>query len=240
MGSSDTPSWPAPQQYQERSTSLEPTTLCCSNLAGPARGQVGPGHSGIHARQEQRCIWTPCHTTVAATTGPVVYRRRPAADLVVTGVTRLAHGGPLPALVAAFRLDERTGAAWWARAGQQGQAVQESVVEPPRELGQGHADASRVKTPGDIGWMALARMVRTRWWRAGEVRVPRDMPLRRRLSERVRRGAAPRPRVCCPAGLCSSRRALRQPCRDPGPTGRQGRPRWRRWRHRGVAPVVTR
>jgi hypothetical protein len=41
--------------------------------------------------------------------------------------------------------------------------------------------------------MALAMMVQTRVWRAGEVSVQRDMPLIRRLIERVRRCAARRP-----------------------------------------------
>ena len=108
-----------------------------------------------------------CHKTFAATKGTVFYRLRTSAELVVTVVTRLAHGCPLQAIVAAFRLDERTVAAWWARAGPQGQAVQEYLVEQPRDLGHVQADEIRVKTPGAIVWMALAMMVRTRLWRAG-------------------------------------------------------------------------
>ena len=53
----------------------------------------------------------------------VFSRLRTSAALVVTVGTRLAQGCPWPAIVAAFRLDARTVAAWWARAGQQGQAV---------------------------------------------------------------------------------------------------------------------
>jgi transposase-like protein len=182
---------------------MDPTTIFCPNLACPARGQVGPGHRSIHSRQEQRFICTPCHKTFTATTGPVFYRLRTSAALVVPVVPRLAPGCPLQASVAAFRLDERTVAAWWARAGQQGQAVQEYVGEPPRDLGHGHADESRVKTHGDIVWMALALVVRTRLWRAGEVSAQRDMPLMRRLIERGRRGAAHCPLVCCTDGWCS-------------------------------------
>jgi transposase-like protein len=68
---------------------------------------------------------TQCHKTFTVTKGTVFYRLRTSAELVVTVVTLLAHGCPLQAIVAAFGLDERTVADWWARAGQQGQAIQE-------------------------------------------------------------------------------------------------------------------
>jgi transposase-like protein len=97
---------------------MDPTTKFCPNLACPARGQVGQGNIGIHSRQEQRFVCKQCHTTFTATKGTVFYRLRTSAELVVTVVTLLAHGCPLQAIVAAFRLDERTVAAWWARAGQ--------------------------------------------------------------------------------------------------------------------------
>jgi transposase-like protein/IS1 family transposase len=219
---------------------MDPTTLFCPNLACPARGQVGQDNIGIHSRQEQRFVCKQCHKTFTATKGTVFYRLRTSAELVVTVVTLLAHGCPLQAIVAAFRLDERTVAAWWARAGQQGQAVQEYLVEQPRDLGHVQADEIRVKTQGDIVWMALAMMVRTRLWLAGEVSVQRDMPLIRRLMERVRRCVAHGPLLFCTDGLCSYIRAIRETFRDPLQTGRQGRPRLRRWRNLCMAQVVKR
>jgi transposase-like protein len=209
-------------------------------LACPTRGQVGQGTIGIHSRQEQRFVCQQCHKTFTATNGTVFSRLRTSAEVVVTVVTLLAHGCPLQAIVAAFRLDAQTVAAWWARAGQQGPAVQAYLVEHPRDLGHVQADESRVKTPGDIMWMALAMMVRTRLWLAGEVRVQRDMSLIRRLIERVRRWAAHGPLLVCTDGLCSSIRAIRATFRDPVPTGRQGRPRLRRWRTLCMAQVVKR
>ena len=68
-------------------------------------------------------------------------------------MTLLAHGCPLQAIVAAFGFDERTVAAWLARAGRQGQAIQEHLVEQPHELGQVQADEIRVKKQGgSSGW----------------------------------------------------------------------------------------
>jgi hypothetical protein len=133
--------------------------------------------------------------------------------------------------VAAFGLDERTGADGWARSGRQGQAVQEYLVEQPRDLGQVPADALRGKQQGGSVWMALAMMVKTHVWLGGEVSAPRDMPLIRRLIERVHRGAAHRPLWVCTEGLRTDIRAMRETLRDPVHTGKGGRP-WRRpWRH---------
>jgi hypothetical protein len=147
----------------------------------------------IHARKDPRFLCTQCRKTFAATKGTACYRLRTPAETVALVLTLLAHGCPLQAIVVAFGCDERTVTAWWARAGHQGQAVQEHLVEHPCDLGHVQADEIRVKTQGGIGWMALAMMVKTRLWRAGEVSPQRDMALIRRLIERVRRCAARRP-----------------------------------------------
>ena len=83
-------------------------------------------------------------------------------------------------------------------------------------------------------------MVRTRLWLAGEVSAQRDMPLIRRLIERVRRCTAHRPLLVCTDGLCSSIRAIRETFRDPERTGGHGRPRLRPWRNVCIAQVVKR
>ena len=219
---------------------MDPTTTFCSNEHCPARGQTGQGNIGIHAQKEQRCICHACHKTFSATTGTVFYRLRTAAETVSLVVTLLAHGCPVQAMVAAFGCDERTVADWWARSGRQGQAVHEYLVEQPRDLGQVQADELRVKKQGSIVWMAMAMMVKTRLWLGGEVSEQRDLPLSRRLMERVRRCAAHRPLLVCTDGLVSSIRAIRETFRDPGHTGKGGRPRLRPWRNVLIAQVVKR
>jgi IS1 family transposase len=106
------------------------------------------------------------------------------------------------------------------------------------------APGARLPSPSDrqggIVWMALAMMVKTRLWLAGEVRAQRDMPLIRQLIERVRRWAAHRPLLVCTDGLCSYIRAMRATLRAPVPTGTQGRPRLRPWRNICIAQVVKR
>jgi transposase-like protein len=219
---------------------MDPTTVCCPNLACPARGQTGQGNIGIHSRKHQRFICTQCRKTFTATRATVFYRLRTSADTVTLVVTLLAHGCPLQAIVVAFGYDERTVAEWLARAGRQGQAVQEYLVEQPRDLGQVQADEIRVKKQGGIVWMALAMMIRTRLWLAGEVSQPRDLSLIRRLIERVRRCAAHRPLLCCTDGGCSYIRAIRATFREPLRMGKHGRPRLRPWRNLCIAQVVKR
>jgi transposase-like protein len=219
---------------------MDPTSVFCPNRHCHARGQTGQGNIGIHSRKDQRFICHECHKTFSATAGTVFYRLRTSAETVVLVVTLLAHGCPVQAIVAAFGFDERTVAAWWARSGRQGQAVHEYLVEQPRALGQVQADELRVKKQGGIVWMALAMMVNTRLWLGGEVSAQRDMPLIRRLIERVRRCAAHRPLLVCTDGLCSYIRAIRETFRDPVHTGQGGRPRLRPWRHVFIAQVVKR
>src|SRR5437879_4086080 len=226
--------------HKARRTSMDPTTTFCPNGHCHARGQIGKGNIGIHSRKEQRFICHECHKTFSARTGTVFYRLRTSAETVVLVVTLLAHGCPVQAIVAAFGFDERTVADWWARSGRQGQAVQEALVERPRDLGQVQADEIRVKKQGGIVWMALAMMVKTRLWLGGEVSEQRDMTLIRRLIERVRRCAARRPLLICTDGLVSYIRAIRETFRDPVHTGQGGRPRLRPWRHVLIAQVVKR
>jgi transposase-like protein/IS1 family transposase len=219
---------------------MDPTTVFCPHLSCPARGQTGQGNIGIHSRKDKRFLCTVCHKTFSATKGTAFYRLRTTAETVTLVVTLLAHGCPPQAIVAAFGVDERTVTRWMARGGVQGQAVQEHLVEQPRDLGHVQADELRVKKQGGIVWMALAMMIGTRLWLAGEVSAHRDRTLIRRLIERVRHCAAHRPLLVCTDGLCSYIRAIRETFRDPMRTGAQGRPRLRPWRNVCIAQVVKR
>jgi transposase-like protein len=219
---------------------MDPATIFCPNLACPARGQTDQGNMRIHSRKDRRFMCTECHKTFSATKGTAFYRLRTAPETVSLVVTLMAHGCPLQAIVVAFGYDERTVAGWRRRAGVHGQAVQEHLIEQPRDLGQVQADEIRVKTQGGLVWMALAMMVKTRLWLAGEVREQRDMTLIRQLIVRVRACALHRPLLFCTDGLCSSIRAIRETFRDPMRTGEQGRPRLRPWRNLCIAQVGKR
>jgi len=203
---------------------MDPATTFCPNVACAARGQTGQGNIGIHSCKDKRFLCTACHKTFSATKGTAFYRLRTPAETVALVLTLLAHGCPLQAIVVAFGFDERTVAAWGTRAGRQGQAVQEHLVEQPRDLGQVQADEIRVKKQGGIVWMALAMMVKTRLWLAGEVSEQRDMPLIRRLIERVKRCAAPRPLLSVPRVWCHTSGPYGRPFASPYTQGKADGP----------------
>jgi len=103
---------------------MDPTQPCWPDLACLAKGQAGKGNIGIHSRQTKRFLCRQCGKTFAGTTGTACYGLRTPADTVTLGVTLLAHGCPLQAIVVACGFDARTLAHAWGRAGIQGQAVQ--------------------------------------------------------------------------------------------------------------------
>ena len=219
---------------------MDPTTVCCPNLACPARGQAGQRNIRIHARQDRRLLCTECHKTCTATKGTALYRMRTPAETVTRVVTRMAHGCPLQAIGVACGIDERTVANGLARAGVQGQAVPQPLVEQPRALGEVQADAIRVKQQGGMVGMAVALRVSTRLWLAGEVSEHRDLPLIRRLIERVHACALKRPILFCTDGLCSYIRAVRETFREAIYSGTRGRPQLRAWPKVLIAQVVKR
>jgi transposase-like protein len=219
---------------------MDPTIVFCPNLACPARGQAGRRNIRIHARQDRRFLCTECHKTFTATKGTAFYRLRTSAETVTLVVTLMAHGCPLQAIVVAFGLDERTVASWLGRAGVQGQAVQQHLVEQPRDLGEVQADEIRVKKQGGTVWMALALMVSTRLWLAGEISEHRDLPLIRRLIKQVHACALKRPILFCTDGLCSYVRAVRETFREAIYSGKRGRPQLRAWPQVLIAQVVKR
>jgi hypothetical protein len=81
---------------------------------------------------------------------------RKPVELIVIVVTLVAYGCPLQAIVHAFGLDERTGADWRDRAGNQCQRVHQAIIEQGQlDLAHVQADEIRVKGRKMIAWMGL-------------------------------------------------------------------------------------
>jgi len=72
----------------------------------------------VFSQKDRRYVCQVCGQTFSANKGTPFYRLRTAKELVVIVVTLLAHGCPVQAIVAAFKLDERTVLAWQKRAGE--------------------------------------------------------------------------------------------------------------------------
>ncbi len=205
---------------------MDSQTQFCPTPDCPARGQRGQGNICVHSQTERRYRCTTCGRTFAATTGTPFFRLTHPAALVTTVLTLLCHGCPPQAIVAAFGLDERTVAAWQARAGDHCQRVHEHVVEQGQvDLGHVQADELWVKVVGRTVWLAMALAVPSRLWLGGVISPHRDGTLIRRLVERVRACASRLDILVCVDGLSSYVTAFRRAFRVPVRTGRPGRPR---------------
>lgn len=205
---------------------MDPTTQFCHNLACPRRGEVGQRNIGVQSKRHQRYRWKECGATFSATKGTTYYRLHTAAEIVTLVLTLLGHGCPLQAIVAAFRLDERTVTSWQARAGQHCQAVHEHLVAAGQiDVQHVQADEVWVKLVRKRVWMAMALAAPSRLWLGGVVREPRDLALILRLVQVVRRCAMTAALLVCVAGLSSYITAFRRVFRQPIPTGHRGRPR---------------
>jgi transposase-like protein/IS1 family transposase len=160
----------------------------CPNLECLSRGLIGLGNIVSHGSKRPRFKCKTCGKTFSVTTGTVLAGLRKPTELIMIVITLLAYGCPIQAIVHAFGLDERTVANWQYRAGNHCKAVhQEKIERGILDLIHVQADEIWVKIRGTVVWVALAVMVSTRLWIAGEVSKTRDSDLVDRLMEQVRR-----------------------------------------------------
>jgi hypothetical protein len=156
-------------------------------------------------------------------------------------VTLLAHGCPVPAIVAAFGLDERTVGNWQRRAASHCQAVQTHLVERGRDLGEVQCDEIRVRTQGGRCWLAMALEVRTRLWLGARASRQRDDALINSLLELVKGCALCRDLLFCVDGLASYLSAIQAVFREPDrAAGQCGRPPLLAWPRLYIAQVIKR
>lgn len=219
---------------------MDPQQVFCPNPDCAARGRNGKGNIRIHSRREQRYSCTVCHRTFVARHGTALYRLRTPAATVVQVVTLVSYGCPLPAIVQAFGLDERTVTAWVQRAGRQCQAVHAHLVTAhPLDLQQVQADEIRVHTQSGIYWMALALMVSTRLWLGGAVSAQRDRQLIAALVQPVRQLALCRPLLLAVDGLNTYVHVFQQAFRSRWPHRvARGASAWVAWPEVAIIQVV--
>jgi transposase-like protein len=201
----------------------------CANPDCASRGQVGQGNIKVHSHKEQRFRCTTCHKTFAASKGTPFFRLHKDHSLFVIVITLLTHGCPLQAIVAAFGLDERTVAAWQAKAGAHAQTVHQHFLHSrPLDLQHVQADELYAKGQRLRCWMAMALAVPTRLWLGGVVSPVRNLNLIQRLVNMVRLAwVGGRALLICVDGLASYPSAFWRAFREKVLTGRRGRPSFR-------------
>jgi len=208
---------------------VDPTKAFCDNPDCAARGKVGEGNIKVHSHKEQRYRCTTCNKTFAASKGTPFYRLHKERSLFVIVITLLTHGCPLQAIVAAFDLDERTVADWYAKSGQHAQEVHQHFLETqPLDLQHVQADELYAKCQGGRSWMAMAMAVPCRLWLGGVCSGIRNLSLIQRLVDMVRLAWIPcKPLLICVDGLASYPTAFWRAFREKVLTGRVGRPSYR-------------
>jgi transposase-like protein len=177
---------------------MDPLPQFCPNFYCLQRGLVGQGNSRVHAPKERRFRRTCCNKTFAASRNTPCDRLHKPLELATVVLTLLTHGCPLQAIVAAYGLDERTVAAWQAKAGRHAERFHEQhVAQGQVEAPHIQADELWVKLVGRKLWRALAMAVPSRLWLGGVLSRHRDGRLLATLVGKVKAClASPAVRVC--------------------------------------------
>ena len=153
--------------------------------------------------------------------------------------TRLAHGCPMPAIVAAYGLDVRTVRAWLQKAGGHCQGVLAHFLgQQSLDLEHVQADEIKVKTQSGWLWMAMGMMVSTRLWLGGAVSAKRNMALIDELVAQIRSVALCRQLLLAVDGLRSYVKAFQKAFRTPLHDGQLGRPKLIAWQGILIIQVV--
>lgn len=172
----------------------------CPNVECWSRGQSGQGNIISHGSKRPRYKCKTCGRTFSARAGTALEGIRKSEEDFIKVTTLLAYGTPTQAIVHAFQLDERTVADWRERAGIHCEAVHKEKIEQGiLDLIHVQADEIWVKMKGTVLWVALAIMVSTRLWIAGEVSKKRDSDLIDNVMRQVRRCA----RSLCAILICT-------------------------------------
>lgn len=208
---------------------MDPQGVFCANPDCADRGVKDKGNIKIHSHKERRFRCATCKKTFAATTGTPFFRLHKDQSLLLCVITLLSHGCPLPAVVAAFGLDERTVASWQYKAGAHCSAVHQHHLESKTfDLQHVQADELYAKRQGGRSWVAMAMAVPTRLWLGGVVSPVRNMDLIQRLVNVVRLAWLPGTAlVICVDGLVSYVWAFWVAFRVKVMSGKRGRPPYR-------------
>jgi transposase-like protein len=214
---------------------MRPELAVCPNSACGANDRIG-----IHSLVERRYMCHTCGKTFAETRGAPLYGLKRPLWMVVLVLALLAGGCPIPAIVFAFGLDERTVADWQRKAGAHAKAIQEQIVcQGQVDVGQVQGDELYVKTQGGTVWMATAMSVFSRLFLWGAVAPQRDTALVTQVVTQVRAAAqVGRPILWAVDGFAAWTSSVLRVFRDPLRTGKRGRPPLVVWADLHIVQVV--
>lgn len=216
---------------------LRPENVVCPHCEEKSSGRIG-----VHSQKERRYKCHVCKRTFSDTYGTPLYGLKYPQWLVVTVLTLLAYGCPLPAIVAAFALDERTVSTWQDKAGQHAKRVQEAIVcQGQVDVGQVQGDEFYVKTQSGGVWVATAMCVFSRLLLWGAVSIERNGTLVTVVVEKVKAAARPnRPILWATDGFHAWMSTILTVFRTAVYTGKPGRPALAVWPDLHIVQVIKR
>src|SRR6266540_1324294 len=214
---------------------MRPELVVCPNSTCDASGRIG-----VHSIKERRYKCHACGKTFAETSGTPLFGLKHPLWMVGVVLALLASGCPVPAVVFAFGLDERTVADWHAKAGRHAKTVQEQVVcHGAVDLGQVQADELYTKTQAGPVWIATAMTVFSRLWLWGAISWDRDTALVEPVIAQVRAAAQiGQPILFAVDGFKAYVTCILKVFRDPVRTGKRGRPPLVVWNELHIVQVV--
>jgi transposase-like protein len=220
---------------------MKPEEQFCPNLKCEARGKVGAGNIRIHSQKRRRYKCRECKKTFSERHGTALHGIRKPEWLIEVVIILLVYGCPVQAIVAAFKLDERTVRSWLLRAGEAGQKVHQHYVQQGQLEGQHiQVDEMRVKMVKGIQWLAMGILVGPQLWLGGVLSASRDKTLIRALAEQVRRCLVPAPVLVAFDGLKTYIKAFQRVFRVRVPSQGRGRPRLVAWPDVVLVQVIKR
>lgn len=214
---------------------MRPELAVCPNSACNASGRIG-----VHSIKERRYKCHGCGKTFAETTGTPLFGLKHPLWIVTVVLALLACGCPIPAVVFAFGLDERTVADWQRKGGRHARQIQEQLVcQGQVDVGQVQADELYTTTQAGPVWVATAMTVFSRLWLWGAISWERDAALVAPVIAHVRAAAQEgRPILFAVDGFKAYVSTILKVFRDPLHTGKRGRPRLVVWAEVHIVQVV--
>lgn len=157
-------------------------------------------------------------------------------------LTLLIFGCPIPAIVMAFKIDERTLADWLDKAGEHAVRVQEHLVcQGHLDLGQVQADELWCRSQRGVLWLATAVSVASRLLIWGKVASGRTEEMIADVVQHVHCAARLQsPILWATDGFATWKKQILRAFRSAVHTGRRGRPKLVEWAELHIVQVVKR
>ncbi|WP_415784137.1 transposase [Deinococcus saxicola] len=201
-----------------------------------------PTKVGVHSRADQRYRCHQCKKTFTQTNGTPLYGLKTDFDVVFIILTLLIFGCPIPAVVAAFKVDERTLADWIDKAGEHAQRVQGHLVcQGNLELRQVQADELWCRSQRGVLWLATAMSVSARLLIWGKVASGRTEALMDAVVLQVHRATRLQsPILWATDGFSTWTGCIMHHFRSALLTGRRGHPALVQWAELHIVQVIKR